>query len=150
MKHHREIGFEVAQCYECGGFIRRKSGCIGCMILDLTYWPLYPKDECWSWCGARRGPYGVMSFVSVEGKRITRSVHRIAYVTWLAPLLPFWDVMHRCEDDACVRPDHLFVGRQADRLETTGKGGALSIKKRNITIRPGGWRVWGDGCESFL
>jgi len=138
------------QCYDCGGFlmigVAGRQRCAGCALLDMATWQSKAPHDCWSWCGARNGPYGLINVAA--GK--TRGTHRVAFATWTAPILPFWDVLHSCDDLGCLNPDHILLGRQAERLGTAMNGSALRHRSRRGTIRPGGWRVWGDACEVLL
>lgn len=143
------------QCADCGGFLMigtaGRQRCAGCALLDMATWQFTNPSGCWSWCGARNGKYGVISVAQGQ----SRGTHRVAFATWTAPILPFWDVLHTglCDggdgnhDLACCNPDHLRLGKQAERMGTTMSGFALRAGSRRGRYRPGGWRVWGDNCE---
>lgn len=151
------------QCYDCGGFLligdRGRFRCAGCALLDNATWQYKDPRGCWSWTGnrvRRRGAekkdrakmYGQMHVG--EGKK--RGVHRVAFATWTAPILPFWDVLRlpTCDDLGCVQPDHICLGRQADRLGTHAPEFARRMPPRRGFVRPGGWRVWGDNCTTLF
>lgn len=133
------FGAECDQCVECGGFVRQNGRCVGCALLDSSTWPLIPGDACWGWCGAKRGHYGIMRVTDEDGRRLIRSVHRVAYGVWISPLLPFCDVKHECDNLSCINPYHLRLGRQIEHLAVTGGHGLA----RAMNVRPGGSRVWG-------
>lgn len=133
VKHDPEqMGDVQAQCIACGGHLAIEGRCLGCKILDAC---TYPKDGngCWSWTGARRGNYGMMRL----GRNKFRTVHRVAYAVWVAPLAPSFDVRHRCTDKACCRPDHLVLAREGERL-------GRFVEPYATNVRPGGARVWGE------
>jgi hypothetical protein len=49
--------------------------------------------------------------------------HRYAWELTYGPIPEGLSVLHRCDVPRCVRPDHLFLGTQADNLaDMTAKG----------------------------
>lgn len=91
------------------------------------------KDGCWVWLGAvtDRG-YGSFNF-----DRRTRLAHRIAYRNFVGPIPDGLHVLHRCDNRRCVRPDHLFLGTNADNMaDKIAKGRQLrgeAVKVSRLT-----------------
>jgi len=95
----------------------------------------FPGDGCHIWIG-HRDQYGY-GRVWLDGKM--RGAHRVAYEAAYGtiPELPDADargacVLHRCDDPACVNPNHLFVGSHLDNMRDMDTKG-----RRRSTSRPG-------------
>ncbi len=87
------------------------------------FWTKVQKtSECWLWIGApSSGGYGQ---IGNRNKRLM--AHRVSWEIHFGAISDGMHVLHHCDTPCCVRPDHLFLGTQADNMADRNEKGRQS------------------------
>lgn len=84
-------------------------------------------DSCWLWTG--RVSVGGYGKTYLGGKIIP--AHRFSWTLANGPIPDGMFVCHKCDNPPCVRPDHLFLGTNADNMADCAAKGRIARGEKN-------------------
>lgn len=95
---------------------------------SARFWAKVDKSgECWNWIGAMRSKKINRGMFIIAGKRCV--AYHIAYkLTYGVQDFGGLFVCHKCNNSACVRPDHLYLGTHLDNMQDRKKAGRYKRK----------------------
>jgi hypothetical protein len=94
---------------------------------EARFWEKVDRSgECWTWLPMVAGQrYGR---VRLAGQKLL--AHRVAYELEVGPIPLGLEILHGCDNDACVRPSHLRVGTHAQNMQDASAKGRIAHGER--------------------
>jgi len=139
--------------------------------LERRFWskvnkngPIQPHcpevGPCWVWTAScAKSGYGQLN---VDGVPV--GAHRLSWKLHNGPIPDGIEVLHKCDHKPCIRPEHLFLGTQAENMadmaakgRAPSKPGALHIQRGDShysrahpeSVRRGANHHWTGKGEQF-
>ena len=101
--------------------LRPQNNPLSSVEVERRFWSKVKRGEhCWDWIGRKdKDGYGFFR----RGK-----AHRFSWTLHIGDIPEGLCVLHHCDNPACVRPGHLFLGTQEDNMKDMAKKG----RARNV------------------
>jgi len=104
-----------------------------------NFWNKVKKtNSCWEWQGARQIQKGKKWHGLLTFNKQGWLAHRFSWTIHNGPIPTGQYICHTCDNPACVNPDHLFLGSQADNMRDMNSKGRHAdqkgIKQSNVKL----------------
>ena len=86
-----------------------------------------PNSGCWLWMESDCG----MGYGTFHWRGGRTKAHRVSYEMYVGHVPNGIHVLHRCDNPACVNPEHLFLGTHQDNMTDKKEKGRASRMSRD-------------------
>jgi len=92
---------------------------------ELLFSKIVKGSDCWDWNGSVDGS----GYPKVQFRRVGRILgksgmfkgSRLMYLDQVGDIPDGMKVLHRCDNEKCMNPKHLYLGTQADNMRDAAK-----------------------------
>lgn len=98
---------------------------------------------CWNHGGAPKSPSDHSSFYYSYGGVTKHYAHQASYIIHKGEIPEGLHVRHKCDNPACVNPDHLDLGTHQDNMADKALRGSTRAKSgiKGVYPNANGWRA---------
>lgn len=88
------------------------------------FWSRVNKsDGCWEFSSLAPNGYGQMMVFLADGRKTMMGAHRLSVLISDGEIPDGMFACHHCDNRACIRRDHIFVGTPSDNLQDMSRKG---------------------------
>lgn len=84
--------------------------------------------ECLEWCVENRKTSFGYGFINFRSSQIM--THRAAWLVWKGKVPNNMWVLHKCDNPACINPDHLFLGDHKKNMDDMRSKNRMNNQKK--------------------
>ena len=92
-------------------------------------------DECWPWIGAiDKWGYGKFAYQASD-RKVQVLATRFSFTVAKGKIPAGKFILHKCDNPACVNPNHLFIGTHNENMEDMKRKGRANSKLSADDVR---------------